>query len=174
MQAAGNLIAASAELSACMQHRERDLKGAFVQLGVFVHGDAAAVVGHGEGIVLVDVDFNVVAIAAHGFVDGIVHQLFYKMVQSAHIRGTDVHARAALDSLQALQDLNLRSVVIVMVAHSHILSPSRTGRKRFFVNRWVSSACLRCLSRGLIRSRRRRAPLRASAAFPPRWGRTKR
>ena len=85
MQAAGNLIATAAKFAARMQHRERDLKGALVQFGMLIHRDAAAIVRNGQGIVLVDVDLNVVAESAHGFIDGVVHQLLDQVVQPAHI-----------------------------------------------------------------------------------------
>ena len=50
VQAAGDLIAAAAEFAARMQDRIDDLERGAAGLGLNVHGDAAAVIGDGDGV----------------------------------------------------------------------------------------------------------------------------
>ena len=54
VQAAGDLVAAAAELAARVQHGEDDLGGRLAVLLHDAHGDAAAVVDDGDGVVWVD------------------------------------------------------------------------------------------------------------------------
>src|SRR5690606_9997542 len=70
-------------------------------------GNATAVVGHADGVVGVDGDDDVVAVAGQGFVDGVVDHLDDEVVQARAIGGVaDVHARALAHGLQAFEDLD--------------------------------------------------------------------
>ena len=90
VQAAGDLIAAAAEFAARMQDRIDDLERGAAGLGLNVHGDAAAVIGDGDGVAGVDRHGDVGAVAREGLVDG-----------------ADIHARTFPDGLQPLKDLDL-------------------------------------------------------------------
>ena len=107
VQAAGDLIAAAAEFAARMQDRIDDLERGAAGLGLNVHGDAAAVIGDGDGVAGVDRHGNVGAVAREGLVDGVVHDLIDEMVQAAGGRRADIHARTFPDGLQPLKDLDL-------------------------------------------------------------------
>ena len=132
VEAAGNLVAASAELAAGMEDGVNDLQSGLAGLGLDVHGDAAAVVHHGDGIALVDLDDDVGAVARQGLVDGVVHDLIHQMVETGGGRGADIHAGTFPNGLQALQDLDFRGVILVFGVHSrgvqnfvfcHVVSP---------------------------------------------------
>ena len=86
MQTAGDLIAAAAEFAARVQHRKRNLQRALMHLFMHVNGYAAAVIGNGNGIVAMDCNFNMVAVSAHGLVNGVIHQLLHQMVQPVEVR----------------------------------------------------------------------------------------
>ena len=121
VEAAGDLVAPAAELAAGVEdgqsHREGVLSGFFM----VAHGDAPAVVRHGDGLIGVDIDFDMGAEACQGLVDGVVHHLRYQMVQTPGVGGADVHARPSADCLQPLQHLDLGGVVILLVFPDFLL-----------------------------------------------------
>ena len=86
MQAAGNLVSSSAELAAGVQDGQADLHRRAPDLGMDAHGEAAAVVLHGAGAVLVERDDDLIAEARQGLVHRIIDDLVDQMVQTALIR----------------------------------------------------------------------------------------
>ena len=100
MEAAGYLIPAAAEFPAGVEHRQRDLQGAFAHFLMVAHRDAPAVVPDGNGIIRPDIHLHMGAIPGQGLVDGVIHQLPYQMVQAPGVRGADIHARPPLHRLQ--------------------------------------------------------------------------
>ena len=82
MQAAGNLISASAELSAGMKHGKYHRNRRNAQLVMNTYGNAAAVVCNLYNIIGKDFHINVGAISRQSLVYGIVHNLVNKVVQS--------------------------------------------------------------------------------------------
>src|SRR5690606_30694117 len=111
VQAAGDLVAVLVELAAGVQLGQRDFGGRALGLVLVVHlhpgGDAAAVVGHADGVVGVDGDDDVVAVAGQGLVDGVVDHLENQVVQAGAVGGVaDVHAGALAHRFQAFEDLD--------------------------------------------------------------------
>ena len=82
VQAAGDLVAPAAELAACVQHGENDLKCALAGLLLNVYGDAAAVIGDGDDIAGLYDDLDAVAVACKRFVDGVIDNFVHKVVQT--------------------------------------------------------------------------------------------
>ena len=113
MQTAGNFVCVGVEFSARVQHRHDDFGGGLLLGRVHVHGNAAAIVEDSYGIVFVDGDVDLIAVAGESFVHGIVHNFPDKMVQSELARGTDVHRGALAHGFYAAEDFNGRSVVRV-------------------------------------------------------------
>ena len=104
MEASGDLVALALELAAGVELGHDDLdRGAPLAFGR-IDRDAAAVVPDGDGVVGVDGDVDAVGEAGEGLVDGVVHDLDHQVVQAAHPGGADVHAGAAADAVEALQD----------------------------------------------------------------------
>ena len=139
VEAAGDLVAAAAELAAGVEDGIHHLQGGTARLSLDVHGDAAAIVHHGDGVALVDLHQDVRAVACQGLVDGVVHDLIDQVVQPRGGGGADIHTRALAHCLQALQDLDLRGVVLVFRVHRggiedlvfrHLLTPSVCGAGR--------------------------------------------
>ena len=118
VQAAGDLVGGVVKLATCMQDGQDDLKGRNLLDGVLVHGDAAAVVYDGDGVIGVDCHLDLVAEAGEGLVNGVVHDLVHQVVQSAGARRANVHARALADGLKTLEDLDLAAVVAVLLCHA--------------------------------------------------------
>ena len=96
-------------------------KGAVMKLG-----DAAAIVGNGDGVAGVDGDGNVFAVARQGFVNGVIYDLIHQMVQTGGRGGTDIHTGSLPDSLQTLQNLDLRAAIFLgyfcFIAHKILFS----------------------------------------------------
>ena len=111
VQAAGDLVAAAAELAAGVQHRVHDLQRGTARLRLDIHGDAAAVVGDGDRPVGVDRHADMRAEAGQRLVDGVVHDLVNEVMQAGRGGGADIHARALPDGLQAFEHLDLRGVI---------------------------------------------------------------
>jgi hypothetical protein len=111
VQAARDLVAVLVELAAGVQLGERDLGGRALGLVLVVHldtgGNAAAVVGDADGVVGVDGDDDVVAVAGQRLVDGVVDHLEHQVVQAGAVgRVADVHAGALAHGFQAFEDLD--------------------------------------------------------------------
>ena len=111
VEAAGDLITAAAELAAGVEDGIYHLQGGLAGLGLDVHRDAAAVVGDGDGVAVVNGDPDLGTVAGQSFVNGVVHDLIDQVVEAAGRGGADIHARPLPYRLQALQDLDLRRVV---------------------------------------------------------------
>ena len=65
--------------------------------------------------------------ARQRFVDGVIHNFIYAVVQAPGIGGADVHAGALAHGLQAFQHLNLRFVIMsgalqLLGIHFHFVS----------------------------------------------------
>ena len=65
-------------------------------------------------------DLNAIAIAGEGFVDRVIDDLVYQMMQAALIRRADIHARSAANGFKAFEHLNLALVImgiVIMLRH---------------------------------------------------------
>ena len=69
VQTARDLIGALVKLTPCVQDRQYDLQSALAFLLVDVYGDTATVVLDFDGVVLVDGDLDIIAVACQGLVD---------------------------------------------------------------------------------------------------------
>ena len=96
-----------------MKHGHHHFSGGLFFRGVHVHGNAAAVVDHGDAVVVVHGDVDLVAVARHRFVDGVVHDFPDQMVQAHFTGGTDVHRGAFANSFETAENLDGSGVVLV-------------------------------------------------------------
>ena len=158
VEAAGYLVAPAAELAAGVQHGVHHFQSGLAGLGLNVHGDAAAVIHHGDGVALVDGDGDLRAVARQRFVDGVVHDLIHQMVKAGGRSGADIHTGTLSDGFQPFQNLNFRCVILVGGVHRrglqnfvvcHVGSPfvsgqeepSRTASGPFLLAPIISSFC---------------------------------
>ncbi len=112
VEAAGHLVAVVVELPARVQHRQDDLGGRAPAL-VQVHGDAAAVVHDGDGVVDVDRDVDGVAEPGERLVDRVVDDFVDEVVKAGRAGGPDVHRGPLAHRLEALEHLDLVGAVVV-------------------------------------------------------------
>ena len=113
VKAAGDLIAAAAELAAGVEDGKDHLQSGLAGLGLNVHRDASAVIGDGDDVSVPDGHFNPIAVARQSLVNGVVHNLIHQMMETGGGGGADVHARTLPDGFQTLQHLYFRCVVVV-------------------------------------------------------------
>ena len=106
VQATGNLVAVLAEFAARVQHGKHHFQGTALFLLVHAGGDAAAIVGNRYGIVGIDGNDDVVAIAGECLIDRIVHYLIHQVVQTAGADVADVHGRALAHRFESFQNLD--------------------------------------------------------------------
>ncbi len=89
VQAAGDLVAVLVELAPGVQLGESDFGRAALGLVLIVHlhagRNAAAVVGHADGVVGVDGDDDVITKPGQGFVDGVVDDFEHQMMQAGAV-----------------------------------------------------------------------------------------
>src|SRR6185437_16773498 len=77
-----------------------------------IHRNAAAIVHHTHGSIIMDGYLDVVAIAGQRLVDRVVHDLEDHVVQArAVIRVADVHAGTFANCLEPFQDLDAAGIV---------------------------------------------------------------
>ena len=102
VQAAGDLVSATAELPAGVQSGHHSFQSALAGLCVFVNRNAAPVVDHRYPAVLGDRDVNAFAVTGHSLVDRVIQDLIDQVVQAALVGASDVHSRTDAHGLQAL------------------------------------------------------------------------
>src|SRR5579862_7834044 len=107
-----------------MKDSQHDLEGRLLELGLLVHGNTAAVVDDRYAVIGMDSDVDGVAVAGHGLVDAVIDDLAHEVMETARVGAADVHARAAANSFQSLQDLDVLAAV----------GPSRTRLLGWFVS----------------------------------------
>jgi len=111
VQAARDLVAAAAELAAGMELRQHDGYRWQALVGHHVDRDARAVVAHGDRVVRVEDDLDVVAAAGKSLVDRVVDHLVDEVMEAPLARGADVHPGAKPDRLKAFQDRDVLGAV---------------------------------------------------------------
>ncbi len=99
VQAAGDLVAPAAKLTARVEDGKHDLQRGKSGLGLYVHRDAAAVVGDGNDVALFDDHIDLIAVTGQSLVDGIVYDLIHQMMETGGRGGTDIHAGPLADGL---------------------------------------------------------------------------
>ena len=68
--------------------------------------DATAIIDDLDAAILQQLDGNLIGVAGHGLIDGVINDLPNEVVQAARTGRTNVHAGALTDGLEALQDRN--------------------------------------------------------------------
>ena len=87
-----------------------------MHLLMLIYGDTATIVLYGDGVILIDSYFYMCAETCHRLVDGVIHSLVDKMVQSLLADVSDVHSRALTHGFQSLEHLNVtRGIILFLV-----------------------------------------------------------
>jgi hypothetical protein len=78
---------------------------------MFINRHTAAVINNSKGAVLHDRDFDMGAVPCKSFVDRVVHDFVYEVVQAALTCRSDVHAGTFANGIEAFKDLDGAGVV---------------------------------------------------------------
>src|SRR5690606_2887936 len=89
---------------------ERRLAGIF---GMVVDRNAAAVIGDGDGAVLLKDDFDFVGVACDGLVHGVVENFGHEVVEGALVGAADIHAGALAHGFEAFEHFDAFGGVVV-------------------------------------------------------------
>src|SRR5690606_20095915 len=136
VQTTGDGVRLAVELSAGVQHRERDLDARLLHRRMLVHGEATAVVLDPRSAVGKQRDLDARGVPGHRLVDRVVDDLPDQVVQAAFTGRADVHAGPLAYGLQAFQDGDGRCAVLVLFG-CHLLrclpgsSPQRSRGEMF-------------------------------------------
>ncbi len=103
VQTAGDGVGVGVEFTAGVQLGHDDLHGGGAG-GVHFDRDATAVVAYFDAAVFHDGDLDFVAVARHGFIDGVVDNFPDEVVEAALTGGAYVHAGAQADGFESFED----------------------------------------------------------------------
>ena len=85
-----------------------------MQFFVLIDGNASAIVAHGDGVVLTDNHFNVVAETRQGLVDGVVNDFAHQVVQALDVRVANVHGWTLAHGFKSFENLDVvRRILLV-------------------------------------------------------------
>ena len=112
VQTAGDLVAVVVELAAGVKDGERDF-GRGLPAAVEIDWNAAAVVDHGDRVVDVNRDVDLIAEAGQRFVDRVVDDFVDEMMQARRTGRADVHRRPLANGLESFEYLDLVGAVVV-------------------------------------------------------------
>src|SRR3954468_15357084 len=119
VQSAGAGVVALLELPARVQRGDDDLQRGFLVLRHHVHGDAAAVVGDGDGLaVLVQGHLDARGVPVDHLVHRVVEDLPEQGVVAAPLGAADIHGGPFADRLEPFEHLDVRGAV-GRLAHGH-------------------------------------------------------
>src|SRR5260370_16937849 len=113
MQAAADLVAASAKLTAGVQDGHDHFQGREAgALVMFLYGDTASVVFYSDGTISVDRNLDRVGIARHDFVNAIIDDFLNQVMQAALVVTADIHTSAHASRLKAFQNPDVLLTII--------------------------------------------------------------
>ena len=136
VQAAGHLVGVAVELSAGVQHRERQFDAGHLLSGVDVHRNAATVIDHRDRVVLVNRDIDAVGETGERLIDRVVDHLVHEVMQAVLSRRPDVHGGTLAHRLESLEDGDaVRAVVVVLIGVAGVLRHASSRSRSFRVGR---------------------------------------
>jgi hypothetical protein len=105
MEPPGDVIGIFVEFAAGIEPGHDQLQGADTLAGVDIHRNTPAVILHPDHIVALKDHQNIITVALHGLVDGVIDHFINQMVKTVDAGGPDIHTGALPHMLKALKDL---------------------------------------------------------------------
>ena len=79
-----------------------------------LYRNAPPIIFNANGTVFLNSDHDFGAAASHGFINAIVDDFIYQMMQSTAVLAADIHTRAAADCFPPAQDLDILGGVFIV------------------------------------------------------------
>ena len=112
VKAAGHFVGFFIKLAPGVEPGHYQLQGADFLCRVDVHGNTPAVILHPDNIVPFQNNKDIVTEAHHGFVDRVINNFKYQMMEAVYARGTYVHAGTLAYRFQTFKNRDiLRRIV---------------------------------------------------------------
>ncbi len=125
MQTTGNFIGVVIKLAAGMQHGHDHFRRRNTLFFVNTGWNSATIILYRYGIISMNGDLNFTTVSGECFVDGVIHNLEYHMVQTGAVIGiTDVHARAFAYRIKPFQDFDTGGVIRIRHQRFSLISSS--------------------------------------------------
>src|SRR5690606_1836800 len=102
VQATGHLVRVLVELATRVKHGHDNLQGRPLFLLVHVRGNTPAIILNAYGIVLVNVDYDFVAVPCERLIDRVIHHLPNKVMKPFDPNVPYIHRRPFPDGFQSL------------------------------------------------------------------------
>src|SRR5579863_3893894 len=99
-----------------MQHRHDDFKRGLAFGRDHAHRNASAVVGDGSRSVFVERYVDLTAIASERFIYCVINRFKNDLMEAAHARVADVHARPSANAFKSFENLDLFGAVLLWIA----------------------------------------------------------
>ncbi len=125
VQTTGVLVGTLAELTTGVQIGEHQLHGGNAELRVHIHRNTTAVVNHGNGTTLVNLDDDLAAVSGQVLVNRVIQHFEHTVMQTTFIRVTNVHTRTLTHGFKTLQLVNLGGAVLLLCPGRKLLSVLR-------------------------------------------------
>ena len=93
VKTAGDLVGVFIELTTGVEHGHDNLQRGFMLLRVHIYRDTTTVILHGNGVILVDMNRDLVAETGERLVDRVIHYLIHQVVQTLQRDVADIHRR---------------------------------------------------------------------------------
>ena len=114
MKAAGYLITAVSKFSPCMKDGKYNLYRRNPCFFLYIYGNTAAVINHGNGVVLIDKNLDGITISRQCLIYRIVYNLINQMVKAPGRGAADIHTGTLSYCLKSFQDLDLICSVLLL------------------------------------------------------------
>ena len=112
METAGYLVSPAAEFTAGMEHSMDNFHSRDTHLGMLVYRHTTSVIFDGDGIVLIDGNFDVFAVSCESFIYTVIYDLIDKVMKTSGACGSDVHTGSLTDGFKSFQNLYLRRIIL--------------------------------------------------------------
>ena len=79
---------------------------------MFIDRNSTTVVGNGNRPIVIDDNIQFIAVAFHGLINGVIHNLIDQVMKSALSCISNIHCWTFADGLQSFENLNIFRLVI--------------------------------------------------------------
>ena len=117
MQTSGYFVSSATKFSTSMQYSKNNFQSRYSGLVVHSNRNTTTIIFNCDGIILLNCNFNAVAITSQSFVHSIIYNLVYQMMQTSCRCTSDVHTRSFSYCLKTFKNLNLVSAISLIVLY---------------------------------------------------------